>query len=502
MQFCSTRNTKISSSLSDAVLTGLVPDGGLFFPSEIPIISSREREAFSRSSFVEVAQEIFRKFSADEFSQSEIQEIMKSAYSQVSFSNSNVAPVRKLSDDTFLLELFHGPTGAFKDFALQFLPRVMQLSLLQKSLPECCILVATSGDTGGAALAGYADVPGTRCIVFFPKGGVSPLQQAQMQCAQGKNILTLEVSGDFDNAQAIVKEIFTDEEYAQELSEKYNISLSSANSINIGRLIPQTFYTFYAHAQMVRSGEISGDEEVDICVPTGNFGDLFAAFLAKQMGLPLGHLICASNQNNTSAEFIETGIFDIRNRSTEKTISPAMDILKASNLERLLFFSSHQDSQKVSAWMKQLQDEGYFQVDSHVLQKIQKDFSGEFISDAETAEEIRNTFSQYQYLPDPHTAVALSALRKHRHRTGSQNKTLVYSTAHFGKFGEAVFSALHPNNPLPKTEKEILHFLGKEAPTPSVPDYFYDIFNKEVCHQKYVHGDLVNMKKAIIDFLL
>lgn len=497
MSFCSTRNSQHSVSLSQAVLLGIAPDGGLFFPEEIPIISPEERKGFSEKSFTEIAEFIFSKFAGNELSDEEIHELMHATYTPESFDSIAISPVKKLSNTLFLLELFHGPTGAFKDFALQFLPKLMNVLIRKTDQKERCILVATSGDTGGAALAGFADVPGTKCVVFFPKGGVSPLQQAQMQSAVGNNLLAVEIDGDFDEAQANIKQIFADTEFSEKLEEEAGTLLSSANSINIGRLLPQIFYAFSAHAQMVASGEISLHEEVDIYVPTGNFGDLFAAFLAKKMGLPLGKLTCASNANNTSAQLLETGIFDIRERKTEATASPAMDILKASNIERLLFLASGRDSEKVKQWQKELIEKGVFTIDKETLSVLKKDFSGDFVTDEETKDEIRKILEEYHYIVDPHTAVALRVVR----RQNTKKKTLVFSTAHYGKFGETVFFALSPQKSASRHQKNILQALENICQEPTLPQSFYDVLAAKRIHASFCEEGKENMEEAILEFL-
>jgi threonine synthase len=501
MQFCSTRDNAHTVPLSQALLTGLSEDGGLYFPTEIPKISEKERTSFSHISFADTASLLFQKFSQNCFSAEDISRISHRVYSSQVFSDPEIAPVRKIERNTFLLELFHGPTGAFKDFALQFLPHLISQEIQKKGGNERCILVATSGDTGAAALSGFAHQSGVRCIVFFPKGGVSYLQQAQMQCVQGENVAVFEIDADFDMAQSAVKILFTDNKFSQELLSAFNVSLSSANSINVGRFLPQIFYVFSAHAQMVKNREISPDEKIDVCVPTGNFGDLFAVFLAKKMGLPLGKLICASNTNNTSALFFQTGIFDVRHRITQKTYSPAMDILRASNLERLLFWASQKDSDAVVKWEKSLQDEGYFEVDSQTFETIKEDFCGETVSDAETAHEIQRTFFDTGYLSDPHTAVALRAGKKYRDKKEQQTKMLVFSTAHYGKFGKTVFSSLFPEMSVPTSEEEVLRVLQKRAKFPRVPQHFFDTLCQKRVHTRCISGDISAMKRGILDFL-
>ena len=497
MSFCSTRDSSLSFSLDQAVLSGIAPDGGLFFPRSIPTVSKEERATFSQKSFVDIAETVFSAFAGDTLSSEEIHALMRNTYSQKHFANEHIAPVRRFSDNLFLLELFHGPTGAFKDFALQFLPRLMSLFIAKTDQKHRCVLVATSGDTGGAALAGFANVSDTSCVVFFPKGGVSPLQQAQMQSASAANVRTVEIGGDFDMAQGNLKAIFTDANFSNTLLSQYNALLSSANSINIGRLLPQVFYAFAAYAQMVASGNVYEGEEIDICVPTGNFGDLFAAFLAKQMGLPLKTLICASNANSTSAECIRTGVFDVRGRSTKHTLSPAMDILKASNIERLLFHASGGNAEQVAQWENDLYEKGYFSLDTNTHAYTQKHFDAESVSDAETQEEICLFYKEHAYLPDPHTAVALRTVR----RRSLPRKMLVFSTAHYGKFGETVFRALFPHKDIPSTETEVLEALEKACPNPALPQHFYDVLHAEKVQNTFCRSGKENMEVTISEFL-
>ncbi len=498
MKYVSTRGGCQPSLLPEAILTGLTPDGGLYFPEAIPQISEAEREQYSSLCYAEVATDIFCRFSTD-FSHEEVRSIATECYANKIFTDAAIAPVRKLTDTLYLLELFHGPTGAFKDFALQFLPRIMALSAQKRKTDDICILVATSGDTGGAALAGFADVPGMHLLTFFPKNGVSPLQQAQMQCADGSNVAAIEIAGDFDGAQKSMKEIFLDAEYCEQLQKDFSIRLSSANSINIGRLLPQIFYVFSAHAQLVKRGEITLDEPLDLVVPSGNMGDIFAGYIAKKMGLPVGKMLVANNANDSAARFIQTGTFDIRNRSTAKTASPAMNILKASNLERLLFDASNQNAVSVKKWQDSLASQGNFTVDNGTLGRIQADFLGEAVSDAETVTMISQVFAEHKYPLDPHTAVGLAALEKSRECKNSTRKKLLFSTAHYAKFGKTVFQALFPGQSIPDDEAEVLQKITDTARTPAIPQHFFDILSAQTKHQTTCDGNTSAMKQAIID---
>ncbi len=496
MMYVSTRDGSPAVSLPQAILTGLTPDGGLYFPERLPQISSTERKRHIESSYAEIAADVFARFSPD-FSPEEIRLMTESAYAAAAFPDRAVAPVRKLDDDLFVLELFGGPTGAFKDFALQFLPRAMSLSAQKLDAGEICILVATSGDTGGAALAGFADVKQMHLVTFFPRNGVSPLQQAQMQCAPGDNVAAVEVEGDFDGAQKAVKEIFLDRQFAQELFSQSGIRLSSANSINIGRLLPQIWYVFAAHAQMVKNAKIGLDEPVDMIVPSGNMGDVFAAYLAKQMGLPIGKLVVANNPNDSSARFIESGTFDVRSRSTAKTISPAMDILRASNLERLLYLATDRDSGKVRLWMEELAREGKFSIDDATLTRIRSDFEGVSVSDEETRRTIAETFAEFDYLLDPHTAVGMNAYHRSASLRDSPNKKLLFSTAHYAKFGKTVFAALFPDREIPDDEVAVLHAIAQTATDPRIPEQFFAVLQAHNIHDVSCLGTSTAMKEIL-----
>ncbi len=496
MKYVSTRGGGQPVSLPEAIVTGLTPDGGLFFPEEIPTISTAERKAFAKLSYAQLTAIILARFS-DDFSTDELLAISSAAYAPDNFAESAVAPVRKLDENLFLLELFHGPTGAFKDFALQFLPRIMSLAARKLQSDKICILVATSGDTGGAALAGFADVENMHLLTFFPRNGVSPLQQAQMQCARGDNVAAIEIEGDFDGAQRSVKEIFLDQEYGKQLQTELGIRLSSANSINIGRLLPQICYVFSAHAQMVAAGEIALDEPLDVVVPSGNLGDIFAAYIAKQMGLPIAKLLVANNANDSSATFLNTGTFDVTQRKTAKTLSPAMDILRASNLERLLYFAAGQDGGKLRLWQQTLASDGVFQIDANTLSRIQADFEGQSVTDDETRQTIAEAFAEYEFVLDPHTAVGLAALRKSDVLQKSGNKKLLFSTAHYAKFGKTVFAALFPEREIPDDETAVLSAIAEVAPTPQIPQHFFDILGAEVIHTHTCAATTEDMKTTI-----
>ncbi len=478
MKFISTRDPKkVKYSLSEAVLKGLAPDGGLFFPLEIPQTSGN----FSGKNYAEMAAEIFQKFSESEFSADQIRQMTHESYQDFE------PAVVRISEKISILELFHGPTGAFKDFALQFLPRLLSAAIQREKAPDLLVLVATSGDTGGAALAGFSSVPHTACACFFPDGGVSPLQKAQMQTPTASNLFSAEIAGDFDGAQASLKAIFSDGDFAQAIFSEFGVCFSSANSINMGRLLPQIFYIFFALADK--------ENAVDCIIPTGNFGDAFSAFLAKQMGAKVGKIIIVNNKNDTTARAIETGIFDIRERQTQKTISPAIDIRIPSNFERLLFWANGGNAEKILSWHQDLAQKGFFEMDAQTKKNIQAHFSAISVSDAETTAEIQQFFSEYEYLPDPHTAVALFAARK------NATPALVFSTAHFAKFGATVFSALFPERELPDSETQILKEIEKVAKRPSINSHFFEVLARQKTQNATISAGTEAVKSAIWEFL-
>lgn len=436
MKYYSTRNKSNIVTAAQAIAQGLANDGGLFVPETIPTVPVTEIEALCKMDYRERAVVIMGKY-LDEFSKDELSEFVRGAYAD-NYDCAEIAPTRFLNDNTGVLELWHGPTCAFKDMALQMLPRLLTASL--KKLGETrkvCILVATSGDTGKAALEGFADVEGTSIVVFYPRDGVSDVQKLQMTTQRGGNVFISAVEGNFDDAQTGVKLIFSDREFAKNLDEK-GIFLSSANSINWGRLLPQVVYYFSAYCDYVNSGKIKMGDEIDFCVPTGNFGDILAGWYAKKMGLPVRRLICASNRNNVLTDFISTGVYD-RNREFFTTISPSMDILVSSNLERLLFMLS--DDASVKGWMDELKTVGKYSVGEKVLAEIKADFDGGFTSDEAAKACINELFRSEGYLMDTHTADAYAVLADMR-KTGAAFPTVIVSTASPYKFSDSVLEAL------------------------------------------------------------
>ncbi|MBQ8264251.1 MAG: threonine synthase [Oscillospiraceae bacterium] len=437
MKYYSTRDESIRISAAEAIAKGLAADGGLFVPECLPHVDADEISALCAMDYKGRAKSIMAKF-LDDFTAGELERFVNAAYGK-NFDCDAVAPLGFVDDKTAFLELWHGPTCAFKDMALQMLPHLLTASLKKTGEEkQVCILVATSGDTGKAALEGFADVEGTKIFVFYPKDGVSDIQRLQMVTQSGKNVGVCAVVGNFDDAQTGVKKIFGYREFAAALAEK-GYFLSSANSINWGRLLPQIVYYFSAYCDYVNCGRVAMGEKLDFCVPTGNFGNILAGWYAKQMGLPVGKLICASNENNVLTDFINTGVYD-KNRAFHTTISPSMDILVSSNLERLLHALA--GSEKVKAYMAALSESGRYDVDADVLAKIKADFCCGCCDDAETKANIRQLFDKTEYLMDTHTAVAYKVLSDYRYEQGAKRPAVVVSTASPYKFAADVLDAL------------------------------------------------------------
>lgn len=449
MKYVSTRarNEQATEySSAEVIKRGLAPDGGLFVPIEIPQITPEQLEKLADMSYPERAAAILGMYLTD-YTSGELLHAAEEAYGKERFSAVGTAgtpaPVRAVGQ-TEVLELWHGPTSAFKDMALQIMPRLLSLALEKTGeTRDALILVATSGDTGKAALEGYADVPRVRIQVFYPVNGVSRIQKKQMATQGGQNVNVTAIRGNFDDAQNGVKQIFSDPEVAKLLDEK-GLFLSSANSINWGRLVPQIVYYVSAYCDLLRAGRIKMGELLDVTVPTGNFGNIFACCLAKRMGLPIGRMICASNQNNVLTDFINTGVYD-RRRTFYQTVSPSMDILISSNLERLLWLIA--GPERCAAYMEQLRETGCYSVEPEVLAAIQEEFSAHFCDEALTCTMVRSYYESYHYLCDTHTAVALSAAEQYRAKDEPVNRMLVASTASPYKFSPAVLEALGDDAP-------------------------------------------------------
>jgi threonine synthase len=419
---------------------GLARDGGLFTPEALPKLPENAIQHMLSMNYQRRAVYVMSLF-LDDFSQEELEKYASLAYSQEKFDDDRIAPLRQVDENTWSLELWHGPTSAFKDMALQMLPHLLTASLTKTNEEKTvCILVATSGDTGKAALEGFKDVDRTRILVFYPENGVSQVQKLQMRTQEGENVGVCAIVGNFDDAQTGVKTLFSDEQLRDQLAQR-GYFLSSANSINWGRVLPQVVYYISAYCDLVNSGAVKLGDKMNVCVPTGNFGNILACFYAKEMGLPVNRLICASNANNVLTEFLTTGRYD-RNRTFYTTTSPSMDILISSNLERLLFQLSGQDAQQVKGYMSALNQTGTYQVGEELLGKIKAHFSAGCCDDAGTQETIGTMMKEHGYLIDTHTAVAFHVLEDYRTETGDQTPTVVASTASPFKFCDAVLHAL------------------------------------------------------------
>ena len=460
MLYRSTRSALAPVTASQAVLQGLAPDGGLYVPVSIPKLAIGP-EQLSAMNYRDTAYEVMRLFFTD-FTEEELRDCIDGAYDS-KFETAEPA-VLKEAGGSYYLELFHGPTIAFKDMALTILPRLMTTAAKKLGeKKEIVILTATSGDTGKAALSGFADVPGTRIMVFYPKGGVSQIQERQMVTQKGANVGVAGVRGNFDDTQTGVKRIFTDAALREELAEK-GFQFSSANSINIGRLIPQVVYYVYAYGQMVKSGAIKAGEPLNFTVPTGNFGNILAAWYAKQMGLPVGRLICASNENKVLFDFFRSGSYD-RRRPFVLTSSPSMDILISSNLERLIFHAAGDDAEVTAQLMKSLTEDGIYDITDTMREKLGS-FAAGFASEEETAAAISETFKETGYCVDPHTAVAVSVCRKYYAKSGDTAKCVIVSTASPFKFESAVMSAIGEKTDLPDLEMadKLAEVIGVNVP--------------------------------------
>ena len=463
MHYVSTRDASLNFSAAHAIEQGLSRDGGLFLPERLPQLPALEQ--LVPMSYQQRAVAIMKLF-LDEFTEEELREYAEKAYGPEKFDCAAVAPVEKLHCKTHVLELWHGPTCAFKDMALQMLPYLLTASMKKNGEDKTvCILVATSGDTGKAALEGFCDVDHTKILVFYPKDGVSDIQQLQMVTQAGENVGVSAVYGNFDDAQTGVKKIFSDVQYREELLQKGYV-LSSANSINWGRVLPQIVYYISAYCDLIASGEIGQGDLVNFCVPTGNFGNILACYYAKQMGLPVGKLICASNANNVLTDFIRTGIYD-RNRPFYTTASPSMDILISSNLERLLFDLTGSD-EEVRGYMDELAETGRYQVSEQVLDKLREHFVSGCCDDTRTLNTIEKVFHEKGYLMDTHTAVAYTVLQDYRAATADDTPAVVVSTASPFKFCNSVLNALGVQDLKPGTAilQQLTDVTGKPAPKP------------------------------------
>lgn len=487
----STRGKEETVTASMAILKGLSEDGGLFVPTEIPKLDVPMDE-LAKMSYQETAYEVMKCFLTD-FTEEELKNCINNAYDE-KFDTKEIAPLHE-ADGAYFLELYHGATIAFKDMALSILPHLMTTAAKKNQVKnEIVILTATSGDTGKAAMAGFADVPGTKIIVFYPKHGVSPIQEKQMVTQKGNNTYVVGITGNFDDAQTAVKKMFNDKELEAEL-DAAGYQFSSANSINIGRLVPQVVYYVYAYAKLRENEEIKAGEKINVTVPTGNFGNILAAYYAKQMGVPIAKLICASNENKVLFDFFKTGVYD-KNREFILTSSPSMDILISSNLERLIYTIAGQDAGKNAELMRQLKEEGVYEITEEMRGQL-GDFVGGFATEEETKETIKNTYEKTGYVMDTHTAVAAHVCAQYRKESGDEKKCLVASTASPYKFIHSVMTAIDDKY-AKKDEFELIDELSALSAT-EIPNAIKEIRNAQIRHNRECDSD--KMKEIVKEIL-
>ncbi|MDR0501589.1 MAG: threonine synthase [Coriobacteriales bacterium] len=565
--YIDTRGTIAPASalpFTQTIIKGIASGGGLFVPVVIPHLTLDEIAALADMPYWQRAATIYKCFGVD-LPNSKIDELMQAAYGS-QWDDSDIAPVRKISSNTHVLELWHGPTSAFKDMALQCLPLFFSASIaalrehesdssvdvsgkceseslakelhfanctnncnddsvnsdVSKPSHDYLILVATSGDTGKAALEGFANRDFTKIIVFYPDGGVSDIQYLQMATQQGNNVGVFGLSGNFDDCQRTVKQLFTDEDFCYRLASEHNILLSSANSINWGRLLPQIVYYVSAYADLVAKGDVAVGEQIDICVPTGNFGNILAAWYAKQIGTPIGRLFCASNENRVLADFINSGTYDITNRDFVQTPSPSMDILVSSNLERQLFELCGRNCDAINNWMRELREQGRFQIDRETFANLRQDFGADWVSSEESLLVIKEVYQKYGYLLDPHSAIGWKVAERLRdaqtneeQQIGSHNQVLIVSTAHWAKFGADVYRALNdlaPDASLPKDvaclggmgiNKLILEKLVAQNNTKSatIPKGLSELDSLNIRFKDVVNADLDAARQTVLEWL-
>ena len=484
MFYNSTRNSSVKVSSAEAITQGISAEGGLFVPESIPEITFDDIKKIGEMKYADRAAFVFSKFLTD-FTEAEIHYCTDNAYSTKKFESDSIAEIAHLFDGTYMLELWHGPTCAFKDMALQILPYFLTTSVKKINLDKkIVILVATSGDTGKAALEGFKDVEGTSILVFYPEDGVSPMQKRQMKTQEGSNVGVCALKGNFDDCQTGVKKIFTDADVKKQLDDN-GMMFSSANSINWGRLVPQIVYYISSYAELVKDGEITLGEKVNIVVPTGNFGNILAAYYAKHMGIPVNKLICASNINNVLTDFINTGVYD-RNRHFYPTVSPSMDILISSNLERLLYIMTGKNDTLISEWFGKLSAEGKYEVSDDVKAKLSEEFCAGFCDDEQTKATIHEIYEKYSYTCDTHTAVAVKVYEDYKKSTGDTTKTIIASTASPYKFSAAVLEAIEgKTSDISEYEKVDRIAELSDIPVPSAladlknkPERFNDVIDK------------------------
>ncbi len=487
----STRNSDRTVTASEAILKGLAEDGGLFVPEQLPKLDVT-MDQLKNMTYQETAYAVMKQFLTD-FTEEELRHCINSAYDS-KFDTEVIAPLVKVGD-VYHLELFHGATIAFKDMALSILPHLLTTAAKKNHVTkDIVILTATSGDTGKAALAGFADVPGTKIIVFYPKNGVSKVQELQMVTQKGENTYVVAIHGNFDNAQSGVKALFEDKELEKEL-DAAGYQFSSANSINIGRLVPQVVYYVYAYAKLLQNGEIKAGEKINVTVPTGNFGNILAAYYAKQMGVPIAKLICASNENKVLFDFFQTGKYD-KNREFVLTSSPSMDILISSNLERLIYTIAGQDAKKNKELMEKLKTEGAYEITEEMKAKL-SDFAGGYATEEETARIIRETYADTGYVMDTHTAVAAYVCRQYKEAGNDTTKALIASTASPYKFARSVMTAIDEKY-ADMDEFDLVDELEKVSQV-EIPNAVKEIRHAEVLHTRECDAD--KMKETVKEIL-
>lgn len=476
MFYKSTRNSAINVDSATAITQGISVEGGLFVPNEIPKITLEEIDMLADMNYSERATFIFKKYLTD-FTDVEIKYCTDNAYNTDNFENESIIELSHLFDGTYMLELWHGPTCAFKDMALQILPYFLTTSAKKINLnKKIVILVATSGDTGKAALEGFKDIEGTQILVFYPENGVSPMQKRQMTTQDGENVDVCAINGNFDDCQNGVKEILTDNDIKAKLEEEALI-FSSANSINWGRLVPQIVYYVSAYVTLAKDKEIELGEKINVVVPTGNFGNILAAYYSKKMGLPINKLICASNVNNVLTDFINTGVYD-RNREFYATSSPSMDILISSNLERLLYHFTGDNDKQISEWYASLSSTGIYEVTEDVKKILQEEFFAGYSDDEQTKDTIRAIYNQYSYTCDTHTAVAVKVYNDYKNKTNDKTKTIIASTASPYKFSASVLKAIDKGSEV-SDEYEMIERLN-ELSKFEIPESLAELKNKKV----------------------
>ena len=491
LYYKSTRNSNLKVTASEAILKGLAPDGGLFVPEKLPVLG-KSMEELKDLNYQDTAYEVMKCFLTD-FTEEELRNCIEKAYDS-KFDDEAIAPLVKV-EDTYYLELFHGATIAFKDMALSILPHLMTTSAKKNQVKnEIVILTATSGDTGKAAMAGFADVEGTKIIVFYPKNRVSRVQELQMVTQKGDNTSVVAIHGNFDNAQSGVKAMFGNKELEKELNEA-GYQFSSANSINIGRLVPQVVYYVYAYAKLLQNEEIAEDEEINVVVPTGNFGNILAAYYAKNMGIPIAKLICASNENKVLYDFFQTGTYD-RNREFVLTTSPSMDILISSNLERLIYKISGEDARKDTDLMTELKTKGSYAITGEMKANL-ADFAAGYATEEQVAKTIHDIYEDTGYVMDTHTAVAATVYKAYREDSKDDRKTVIASTASPYKFAGSVMSAIDSKYK-GQDDFKLIEELQKVSGT-ELPNAIKEIMNAEIRHN--TECDVDQMEQTVKNIL-